>query len=337
MPLRSLVSLGSFSMCSNIAAQTNTSTLRFIAEDLGLFISEKVGNVVDLRRDYVRVMDLDLFDLSLNLNDKMSNRSPRVDLRASNNVLHIRTCSDSARALTQLLIYFASDGDMAPNPTENVTIPAANEEQTLLGNEGTHNLSQSQVDRVNTLMEEAMADMVTGIFGAKMKDWKHSYIFVTSSGTTTKVSSNARQTDNQVEVFFFPDESHPIGQSSVDRCEPYDTDEEFCIVGEDAGVGMMPKYGVPEVRWLSEEYLRIVDNHFAVPLGKTDELKAPKHFPKAVLSYTLREMTLVWHMYGGRDFGSSLPVAKKHVTIDDGTQRNDNVFQGRCEPSNLKR
>ena len=92
----------------------------------------------------------------------------------------------------------------------------------------------------------------------------------------------------------------------------------------------MPKHGVPEVRWLSEEYLRVIDNHFSVPLGKTDELKAPKHFPKAILSYTLCEMTLIWYMYGGKDFGNSQPVTKKHVTIDDGSvQRHDNAMYGR--------
>lgn len=119
---------------------------------------------MNLRNDYIRVMDLDLFDLSLNLNDKLSNRMPRVDLRASNNVLHVRTCSDSARALTQLLTYFASDGDLAPNPenVENVNIVKSKDEESLLGNENVSYLSKSQVERVNSLMEEAMEDTLTG-------------------------------------------------------------------------------------------------------------------------------------------------------------------------------
>lgn len=37
-----------------------------------------------------------------------------MDLRASNNIVHIRTCPDSARALTDLLAYFAADGDLIP-------------------------------------------------------------------------------------------------------------------------------------------------------------------------------------------------------------------------------
>lgn len=150
------------------------------------------------------------------------------------------------------------------------------------------------------------------------------------------------ESDSQVEVFFFPDESHPAGQSvpemsnNTNACtapnrgvDSDDPDEDFCILGEEAGAGIMPRHGVPEVRWLCQESLRVVDNHFSVPLGKTDLLKAPRHFPPAILRYTLCEMTLVWHMYGGKDFGSSQPCSKKHVTIDDSMHRIDALSQGR--------
>ena len=36
---------------------------------------------------------------------------------------------------------------------------------------------------------------------------------------------------------------------------------------------------------------------------RTDQLQRPKHFPEPVMQYTLKEMTLIWHLYGGRDFG----------------------------------
>lgn len=63
-----------------------------------------------------------------------------------------------------------------------------------------------------------------------------------------------------------------------------------------------------------------MDNHYTVPVSKVDDLKAPKTYPDPVSKYTLREMTVVWHMYGGNDFSKpgtpQDPVpAKKHVTI----------------------
>lgn len=140
-------------------------------------------------------------------------------------------------------------------------------------------------------------------------------------------------TENRVEVFFFPDEPHPPARTVPELCkspeqcvkpecniETDDSNEDFCILGEEAGTGIMPRHGVPEVRWLCQESLRIIDNHFAVPLGKADLLRAPRHFPVPILRYTLCEMTLIWHMYGGKDFDATPPI-KKQVTINDNVTR----------------
>lgn len=86
-----------------------------------------------------------------------------------------------------------------------------------------------------------------------------------------------------------------------------------------------PKSGLPEVRALAPEPIHVLENHFAVPHGKTDLLKPPKHYPAPVMRYTLREMSVVWHMYGGHDFGpvkgtSNAPIVKKRVHINDGTE-----------------
>lgn len=64
----------------------------------------------------------------------------------------------------------------------------------------------------------------------------------------------------------------------------------------------------------------MVDNHFTVPVNKVDVLKAPKGYPQPLSKYTLREMTIVWHMYGGHDFSKveanpKSSETKKHVTI----------------------
>lgn len=58
------------------------------------------------------------------------------------------------------------------------------------------------------------------------------------------------------------------------------TDDEFCILGEEIIPGASTE---PEVRWLTKDPPYIIDNHFSVPIGKTDLLKPPKNFPMAVL------------------------------------------------------
>ncbi|KYQ51543.1 Autophagy-related protein 2 like protein A [Trachymyrmex zeteki] len=312
--------------------QTNTSTLRFIAEDVALFISDKLREkLVDLKRDYVCVMNFGLFELSLRLNERMYGGVPRVDLRASNNVLHVRTCSDSGRALMQLLTYIANDGDLQqPNSTINSstesipTVPPASTryEENLLGVESINTLSRSQVERVYSLMEDALEETVKGT--------------TTQSGNE---SEKIPMTENRVE-FFFPDDSCATTREAETRkntqecnktiacsVEDDDDDDEFCILGEEAGTGIIPRYGVPEVRSLCQEPLRVVDNHFSVPVGKTDLLQTPPNYPAPVLKYTLCEMTLIWHMYGGNDFDSSQPQSAKHVIINDNIR--NNIMHGR--------
>jgi len=66
-----------------------------------------------------------------------------------------------------------------------------------------------------------------------------------------------------------------------------------------------PKDGEPVIRVLTAEPVVVIDNHFRIPIGKTDVLKAPDCFPCPVYRYTLSEVSIVWSMYGGRDFESS--------------------------------
>lgn len=178
--------MGNFSMSFHLAAQTNMTTLRFIAEECAIFLSDKVvKKSVDLRRDYVCVVDFGLFELSLRTADKVSNLgiifliffhsknafqksgiNPHIDLRASNDILHIRTCADSARALMQLLNYYASNGDLAEetgsvggNGSLNSS-PRHQSEPQLVNVEPQHfsNLSNSQHEQVNDLLGEAMKE-----------------------------------------------------------------------------------------------------------------------------------------------------------------------------------
>uniref|UniRef100_A0A182N5K0 Autophagy-related protein 2 n=1 Tax=Anopheles dirus TaxID=7168 RepID=A0A182N5K0_9DIPT len=79
-----------------------------------------------------------------------------------------------------------------------------------------------------------------------------------------------------------------------------DTDDDFCIIADEERPHRddARNQEVP----VSEDPIRIVDNHFSVPSGKPDLLKAPEDFPSAVERYTICEMTVTWHIYGGRDF-----------------------------------
>lgn len=80
-----------------------------------------------------------------------------------------------------------------------------------------------------------------------------------------------------------------------------DNDDEFCLI-DDTGIGSVPQGGEPRVRCLARDPIVIKENYFELPKGTADLLQAPNHFPPAVCRFTLREMTVVWTLYGGKDF-----------------------------------
>lgn len=76
-----------------------------------------------------------------------------------------------------------------------------------------------------------------------------------------------------------------------------DTDDDFCFIGDEE----RPKYGIDNVE-PTDDPIRIVDNHFSIPLDKHDMLKAPPGFPQAVNRYTICDLSISMHLYGGNDF-----------------------------------
>lgn len=237
--------------------------------------------------------------------------NPHIDLRASNDMVHIRTCADSARALTQLLTYYASDGDLtAPTEaTSSVGSPSHQPDEPQLVSvepQDVSNLSKSQHQQINDLLGEAMQESIAGEDGTLFEnDGAKVFFFPDENVTVQDVGKPLPQVTSELgEVAF------PSNKSS-------DTDEEFCFLGDEAGCGFLQKNGVPEIRWLTNDPVRVIENHFSIPLGKTDVLKPPKHFPVPIMRYTLCEMTVVWHMYGGNDFRPLSKEKKKTVNFAD--------------------
>lgn len=114
------------------------------------------------------------------------------------------------------------------------------------------------------------------------------------------VNSNIRNLDDMMMEPAIPQVATELGDTRKSKQPKIkktnsDTDEDFCIiVGEEKPI-FNNDIG------LNEDPIRIVDNHFSVPKGK-DILGTPHGFPMAVIRYTLCEMTLTWHIYGGHDF-----------------------------------
>ncbi|XP_061721748.1 autophagy-related protein 2 homolog A [Cydia pomonella] len=381
LPIRTVVTLGNFSVSSNIIPETNTSSLRFLAQECTLFLShvnvkpnthipQDDDKLPDVHKDYVCVVDVGLFELSLRMEDKVnsSKEQPQVDLSASNNMVTLYTCWDSASALCRLLTYAAADGDAQP-PMDRCSRHASicsDQPEPLVGLEDRpveeiRELSPSEIQQVNDMMAEAMKE---------------------SPNDTLDDDDLHSSTEKEgVEIFFFPDESNskrPL--DLLEECEPKSLDSEdfrpvdealeakptMVQVAKDLGdptstpktTPKKPKrkkvksggdgsntddeYCIiesqpycedndldePVVNWIGPGPVYMFENHFTVPAARSDVLKAPKSFPLPVLRYTLCEMSVTWNMFGGSDFKTTGDPPPSKKTVTI-----DDTKQGSPTPS----
>nr|XP_012318457.1 autophagy-related protein 2 homolog A isoform X3 [Aotus nancymaae] len=312
LPVRVLLTAETFTLSSNIVMDTSTFLLRFILDDSALYLSDKCEvETLDLRRDYVCVLDVDLLELVIktwkgSTEGKLS--QPLFELRCSNNVVHVHSCADSCALLVNLLQYVMSAGDLhppprPPSPTEiagqkvqlsesPASLPSCPPVETALINQ--RDLADALLDTERSLRELAQP----------------------SGGPLPQASP--------VSVYLFPGErsgapppSPPAGgpAGSLGSCSEENEDEreeegdgdtldsdEFCIL-DAPGLGIPPRDGEPVVTQLHPGPIVVRDGYFSRPIGSTDLLRAPAHFPVPSTRVVLREVSLVWHLYGGRDFG----------------------------------
>ena len=68
-----------------------------------------------------------------------------------------------------------------------------------------------------------------------------------------------------------------------------------------------PENGICEVHVLGDTPIQIQENHFAKPLERNDTLNAPGHLPVPNFRFSIRQISIVWHIYGGSDFAQPRP------------------------------
>nr|XP_054759186.1 autophagy-related protein 2 homolog B-like [Lytechinus pictus] len=337
LPLKSFILLESLSISSNLVYEAKESLLRFLIDDAALYISEKCNETkVNLKRDYVSVVDLGMLELSLRLSTH-EGKNPKTELKVSNNVVHIRTCADSCSALARLLLYLSSDGDEGCSPDHQVTRGSSTTQQvesppeessSPIPNKGDSPVSHTHSDQMKQLMEEAMREL--------NGDSPSPHNSPQNKDHVVHIPCTLKQ-DSGAEMFLFPDEDNGLVDEEVKEEEDDDVevlidisppgsspvsvgmssgsggswtepdgfynDEEFCVL-DDPGMGVLRHNGEPEVKVLDDGPITIKQDHFAPPRTRGDQLNAPLDFPAPTMRYTLQEMTVVWHIYGGHDLRS---------------------------------
>uniref|UniRef100_A0A8C3G3Z2 Autophagy related 2B n=1 Tax=Cyclopterus lumpus TaxID=8103 RepID=A0A8C3G3Z2_CYCLU len=277
LPLRSLLVVETFSISSII------------------FVNALSVNLV---RDYVQVVDMGTLELRITavkpgVDGKLS--EPRFELRCSSDAIHIRTCSDSCAALMNLIQYVASYGDLLPtaepeakhsSTTQRTKFPSRPTSQTLL-------LAETEQQMLQDLMSEAMEE----------SDGQH--------------APGLEQNDPpRSDLFLFPDESgncnqdssptYPMLHSPLITPVPnlaQETDD-FCIL-ETPGSRGENLDQEPVVKQLTSDPVEIKDDYFNQPLEGSDSSRGAMNFPIPEVRYLIKEISVIWHLYGGKDFGSA--------------------------------
>ncbi|XP_028031335.1 autophagy-related protein 2 homolog A isoform X2 [Bombyx mandarina] len=368
LPIRTVVTLGNFSVSSNLIAATNTSCLRFLAQECTLFLSylhnTKPNTTVpqdddkqpDVNKDYICVIDVGIFELSLRMEDKTNNPNdyPQVDLSASNNMVTVHTCWDSASALCRLLTYVASDGDSQPPydaSSRHTSICSDHPLEPLVGLENRpieeiRELSPSEIQQVNDLMAEAMKESPNttldedDLNSSTEKEGVEIFFFPDESNTRRRLPSESIEPDAEPKSIEFDEggqeiQEKPTSQVAKDLGDPTgspktpqksrrkkvksggdgsNTDDEYCFV-ETQPSSQDNDLDEPVVNWIGSGPAYMFDNHFSVPAARTDVLKAPKSFPLPMLRYTLYEMSITWNMYGGNDFRNPADAVSSKKTV----------------------
>ncbi|XP_045434316.1 autophagy-related protein 2 homolog B isoform X4 [Pipistrellus kuhlii] len=326
LPIRSLLTVETFSVSSSVALDKSSSTLRIILDEAALHLSDKCNTVtVNLNRDYVRVMDMGLLELTITAVKSDSDgekTDSRFELHCSSDVVHIRTCSDSCAALMNLIQYIASYGDLhAANKAE--VKPGAPQRKTTVDFGG-------QSSSRGPVLPEADQQILRDLMSDAMEE-----IEVHQASSSVKPQPNGVldekchiQEPCCSDLFLFPDESGNVSQepdpthasfthhliSDTVPGVPTENDD-FCILFAPKAT-LQEKEEEPVVKIMAEDAIVIRDNYFSLPVKKTDASRAPLHFPVPIVRYVVKEVSLVWHLYGGKDFGAAPPTspAKSYIS-----------------------
>ncbi|XP_037551290.1 autophagy-related protein 2 homolog B [Nematolebias whitei] len=315
LPLRSLVVVETFSISSWVSLDNSSSTLRIILDEAALFLSDKNKVVsVNLARDYVQVVDMGTLELRITAvkpgaDGKLS--EPRFELRCSSDAIHIRTCSDSCAALMNLIQYVASYGDLLP-PEE----PEAKRSSTA---QKRKTEAPSRTTSLTPLLAETEQQMLQDLMSEAMEEMDGQQVPGTQQNGSQEEPIHEQDPPHS-DLFLFPDESgnlnqdlsptYPMLPSPLITPAPnlaQETDD-FCILETPDSKGE-DRDQEPVVKQLTSGPVEIKDNHFSQPLEGNDSSRGALNFPIPEVRYLVREISVIWHLYGGKDFGSAVCAA----------------------------
>ena len=303
-PARISLALGKAKVACNLLDTGRDVGISICLEDLGIFAAR---DSVDPVANSVCISDLDYLDLDIHLRET-EGTTPFLDVCAGCNLLRIRTCADTIQLIADIVKNSAvfpssASSKSSREGSEDPEIPEAVMQKDG-GNEDTCSVEESVVPE--------MADAMRELEREEEEEGK------------SKVAMERSQCGgggSGAQVFFFPDEGVKLPASSTsntysrpsvrkEASSGDDSLEEFCILDDEVGTGILSSNGEPVVKLLDDEGLFVRENFYAAPEKAINYLKPPKGFPNFQSRITLKRLSVLWQIFGGHDFSAdrTLPV-----------------------------
>ena len=336
------LSLGQVKVTMCLIDTGNDLNITIAAEDLGVFLSKNETAVSHLKSS-ICVLDIDSFDISVELRETKPPGSGQniLDVNAAVQLLRIRTCNDTLVLLASLIASLSSSATSDSSAVSSREASIAKEMEVDMYEQ------QQMPEDVVPDIADAMAELEASEADAVAME--------NVDSNASKGKSKMAKTKGGAQVFFFPDENQKVleqfGMSDsiyVESCrhhasDPVAEDHDFCIL-DDIGSAFGSKPNQPTVKFLnSSQSVSLIENHFAMTKEKSnlqiDYLKTPKGFPKFQSRITLKNLSLLWQIYGGTDF---TPVTQGSINQQQsrgerGNQNNTEALKTRGGPDRQDR
>ena len=225
-------------------------------------------------------------------------------------------------------------------------------------NEGGNNQSnqknkpRNNVNSNLTVEKDFAQDLLPSTLGMTDSFYNPSTSMRLCSKNPEELDDNLIQIQN---INHFGEYSSDASSSTDDELGHRSMDQSFFIVDRAIGTGLLPKNkpGETAVRYLDSGneddsgVITLHENHFAITQKTIDYLKAPKGYPSFKSRITLKQLSILWQIYGGRDFAcdkndqtvfhinaSSAPDS--HIRTTDTTQGGNKRLAGTFQNSDFK-
>ncbi|CAG2106479.1 unnamed protein product, partial [Medioppia subpectinata] len=256
---------------TSMVVENTNETLLRIFAEDTLFCFKRNKALIESMKSYICVVQTGIIDLNLKLG-----KDGKLEFKVSNNAIDIRCCADSFVALCQVI------SSLTSSSTNNMDI-----ENDDLYSSSPENAFDDK------LMEDAMGDNDNSSPENAFDD---------------KLMEDAMGDNDEEDS----DDEPPKFDNVCSKCDSPQMDESgFWVLGaDDLGTGIKMT-AEPQIRFLTDEPIIVVENHFNLSRQRL----IPDINPSTLCRYFLEEMTLILHLYDGRDFDddtqSDSPVDKR--------------------------